>query len=158
VLLVQAGADLDGVCGIDGAIALLDVLDLSFLVYDEGCALGKLGRGAAAEFVGAEDVVGDEDLMVHIAQEGILDANLLGVGGIRKRAVNADSKNFGVAQIDFSFVDTILVSLKLFRSTTGEGEDVEGKDDVFLAAVIAELNLLALIAHHVEVGCGVADF
>jgi hypothetical protein len=136
---VQAGADLDGAAGIHGAIALLNVLDFSFLVDDEGGALSQL-RGRAGDVVGAEDVVGDHDLAVHVAQEGKLDANLLGVCTIGGRTVNADSKNLGVALVDLSFVDTILVSLKLFGSTTGEGQDVEGEDDGLLAAVIAQLD------------------
>jgi hypothetical protein len=45
----------------------------------------------------------------------------------------------------------------LLRSTTGEGQDVDGKEDVLLAAVVAELHGFPAVAEESELGGGVTD-
>jgi hypothetical protein len=132
---VQLGADVDGVCGIDRAAAFLDMLDLAFLVHDEGGAVGEL-------HLLIQDAVGLGDFPLEVAQQRELDPDFFGKGFVRGRVVNADAENFRVVQVDFAGVDTRLVSLQLLRSTTGKGQHVKGQDDVLLPAEIGEMDLL----------------
>src|SRR6266849_6643104 len=78
----------------------------------------------------------------------------VGIGGA---AVNAHAKNFRVRRVDLSRGDSSLDRLKLFRSTTGKGQDVNGKKDIFLAAEVAELYGCTLIADQSEVWSGITD-
>ena len=49
-----------------------------------------------------------------------------------------------------------LIGLEFLRSTAGKCQDVEGEDDVFLAAIIAQLHLLPFVAEKREIRRNVA--
>jgi len=154
---VEVGADGDRVVGIDGAVAFLDVADDAVLVDDDVGAHGPL-VAFALDIVVLEDAVRSEHLVVHVAQERKLDGDLLGEGGIRGGTIHAYTENFRITRVDLARIYSRLDRLELFRSTTGEGEDVNGQEDISLAAKIAELDGFPLIAEESEVGSSVADF
>jgi hypothetical protein len=56
----------------------------------------------------------------HVAKQREFDSDLFAECGVRRGSVNADAKYGGVLEVDLAGVDTRLVSLKFFRSTTGE--------------------------------------
>ena len=116
---VQLGANIDRVCRIDCAVAFLDVLDLSFFIDDERGAIGKLK-------LIIQDAVLLGDLARHIAEKRKCDSDLFGECGVGGKSVDADSEYGGVLEVDLTRVDTRLVCLQLFRSTTGESKHVEG--------------------------------
>src|SRR6266702_3823627 len=91
-------------------------------------------------------VVGLAHFLVHVAQQWKGYADFIRERRICRGAVNADAKNFGVRGVYLSFGDTILVCLKLLRSTAGEGQDVERQNYVFLPAIIAQLHGFPLVA------------
>jgi len=95
--------------------------------------------------------------VVHVAEKRKRNVDLLGEGRVCGGAVNAYPENFRVRGIDLSRGDSSLDRLKLFRSTAGKGQDVNGEKDIFLAAEVAELNGRALIAHQSEVWSSIAD-
>ena len=148
--LVQAGTDVDRVRRINRAVAFLYVLDLALLVDDKRGAVGKLK-------LVVQDAVVFRDLPRHVAQKREFDSDFLGERFVGRRSVNTDAQDLGVFQIDLARVDTRLVSLKFFRSTTGEGKNVERQYDVLLAAVIAQLHRLSLVASQGEIRRRVSD-
>src|SRR5207245_6878191 len=105
----------------------------ALLIQDEGGAIGKLG------FV-IEDAVLLEDLALHVTQQRELHADLVGEFGVGGNGVDADADHRRVVEVDLAGVDTSLVSLEFLRSTTCKGENVERQDDVFLAAIIAQIH------------------
>jgi hypothetical protein len=111
---MQVGANVDRIRGVDGAVAFLDVLNLALLIDDKCGAVGKLK-------LVVEDAVLLRDLACHVAEKREFDANFFGECGVGGRSVNADAQNSGVLRVDLAGVDTRLVCLQLFRSTTGEG-------------------------------------
>jgi hypothetical protein len=154
---VQRGAHGEGGIGIDGAVAFVDQLDDSLLVDDD--------VGAQSPFVGFvifvvafEDAVGLEHLAVHVAEEREGNADLLGEGSIGRRAIHTDAEDFRIRGVNFSGGDSSLDRLKLLCSTAGEGQDVDGKEDILLAAVVAELHRFPAVAEKSEVRGGVTDF
>jgi hypothetical protein len=156
LFFVQVGADREGVVGIDGGVAFLDVLHDAVFVYDDVGALRPL-VGLAFHVVAFEDAVGGEHLFVHVAEQRELDIDLLGEGGIGCGRIQADAKNFRIRGVDFSCVDSRLDRLELLGSTAGEGKYVHGQEDIFLAVKVAELDGFPLIAEQSEIGSGVAD-
>ena len=77
--LVQVGADGYGVVGIYGAIAGFDVADDAIFVDDDIGAKSPL-IAFALHVIGFQDAVGREHLVIHIAEEGEPDADLLSEG------------------------------------------------------------------------------
>jgi hypothetical protein len=142
---VQSGAHGKGGVGIDGAVAFINQLDDALLVDDDVCAQGPF-VGFVILVVAFEDAVGLEHLAVHIAEEREGDADLLGEGGIGSGTIHTDAEDFRIRGVDFTGGDSSLDRLKLLRSTTGEGQDVDGKEDVLLATVVAELHGLPFVA------------
>ena len=132
--LVQPSADGDCAIGIHGTVALLDVLNFSCLVDDDGCALSPLIL-APLHVVGLQYLVGRQHFLVHVAEKGKRDSDLLGECGVGGGTVDADSEDDGVACFEFGQIT--LIGLKFPRSTFGKCQNVEGEDDVFLAAIIA---------------------
>jgi hypothetical protein len=116
---VQLGANVDRTRRINRAVAFLDVLNLSLLVHDKRGAVGEL-------HLIIQDPVFLRDLARHVTEQRKFDSDFLFERRVGRRSVNADPENRGVLQVDLSRVDTSLVSLKLFRSTTGKGKHVEG--------------------------------
>jgi len=104
-----------------------------------------------------QDAVGLEHFAVHIAEEREGDPDLFGEGGVGGGTVHADAEDFGVRGVDFSGGDSSLDRLKLLRSTAGESQDVDRKENVFLATIVAELHGLPLIAKQCEIGSGVGN-
>jgi hypothetical protein len=153
---VQRCAQGEGGVGIDGAVALLDELDDSLLVDDDVGAKGPL-IGIVFDVVALQDAIGFEHFAVHVAEQREGQADLLGEDGVGRRAVHADAKDFGIGSVDSAGGDSSLDRLKLLGSTLGEGEDVDGKVDVFLAAKVAELDGLPMIAKKSEIRGGVTD-
>ena len=149
--MVQVGADVDGVGGINRAVAFLYVRDLALLVHDKRSAVGKLK-------LIVQDAVLFRDLARHVAQERELDTDFLGERGVGGRSVNADTQDGGVLRVDLAGVDTRLVCLKFLRSTAGEGKNVERQDDVLLAAIITQLHGRVLVAAQCEIGRNVSNF
>jgi hypothetical protein len=94
------------------------MLDLALLVHDKGGATGKLS------FL-IQDSVSFRDFPLHVAKKRKFDSDFLGKRCVGGGSINADAKYGGVFEIDLARVDTRLVSLKFFRSTTGEGKHVE---------------------------------
>jgi hypothetical protein len=115
---MQLGADVDRVRRVNRPVAFLNVLDLALLVHDEGGAIGKLK-------LVIQDAVFLRDLPRHVAQKRKCDPDLFGECGVGGKSVDADAKNSGLLKVDLAGIDTRLVGLQLFRSTTGEGKHVE---------------------------------
>jgi hypothetical protein len=122
---VEVGADGESVVRIDRGVALFDVLDDAVLVDDDVGALRPL-VSFALHVVAFKDAVGRQHLLVHIAEQGKLDADLLGEGGIGCGGIHTYAEDFRIRGINFTAVDSRLDRLELLRSTTCEGEDVDG--------------------------------
>ena len=157
LLLVQVGADRQGVIWVDGRVAFFDVLDDAVFIYDDVGALGPL-ISVALNVMAFQNAVSGQHLLVHVAEEWEFDVDLLGEGGVGCGGIHADAKNLRIRGINFPGVDSRLDRLELFGSTTGESENVNGEEDVFLAFIVAELDRLPLIAEKSEIRSGVADF
>lgn len=143
MLLVQAGADGQRVVGIHSAVVKFDVLDFSFFVYNDGGAPRPF-EIVTLHVIFFEDAIIGEGLAVHVAQERHGDADLLGECGVGGGTVYADSEDDGIAGFELGLIS--LIGLEFFRSTTGESQDVESENDVFLAAEIAQLDRFPLVA------------
>ena len=153
---MQGGAHGESRVGIDGGVAFLDKLDDALLVNDDVGSQSPL-IGFIVLVVTLEDAVGLEHLAVHVAEEREGDADLLGEGGVGSGAIDADAENFRIRGVDFTGGDSSLDRLKLFRSTAGKGQDVDGEEDVLLAPIVAELHGFPSVAEKSEVRGGVAD-
>jgi hypothetical protein len=154
VPLEQAGADGECVVGIYGTLVEFDVLDFPFFVDDDGGAPRPL-KIVTLHVIFLQDAIFGEGLAIHIAQERHGDADLFGEGGVGGGTVDADTEDDGVAGFELGLIS--LIGLKFFRSTTGEGQDVEGENDVFLAAEITQLDGFPLVAEKREIRGNVAD-
>jgi len=155
---VQGGTHGQGGVGIDGAIAFFDKLDDALLVdYDVGAQSPLVAFVIFPRVVGLENAVGFEHLAIHVAEEGEGDADLLGEGGVGSGTIYTDSEDFRIRGVNLTGGDSSLDRLKLFRSTTGEGQDVDGKVDVLLAAEVAELHGFPAVAEKSEIRGGVTD-
>src|SRR4029077_4328785 len=91
---------------------------------------------------------------VHVAQKRKGNSDLLCECGVGGGTVDADSENNCVASFEFGQIS--LIGLKFFGSTTCECQDVEGQDDVFLSAILAQFHLLPFVAQEREIGRHVA--
>src|ERR1700751_4159381 len=115
------------------------MLDDAVLVNDDIRAQRPL-VGLAFNIVALENAVRREHLLVHVAEQRKLDIDLLGKGRVGRGGIHTDTKNFGIRGVDFSCVDSRLDRLELFGSTTGESENVNSQEDIFLAAKVAQLD------------------
>ncbi len=155
---MQGGAHSQGGVGIDSAVAFFDELDDTLLVDDDVGAQSPLVAFVIfRRVVGFEDAVGLEHLAVHVAEEGKSDADLLGEGRVGSGTIHADAEDFRIRGVDLTGGDSSLDRLKLLRSTTREGQDVNGKEDVLLAAEVAELHGFPAVAEKGEIRGGVTD-
>jgi hypothetical protein len=132
---VEVEADGSRGVGVDGTIAAFDVADDAVFVDDDIGAQGPL-VGVVLSFVGFEDAVGSEHFLVHVAEKGKLDADLLGEGGVRRGTVHAHTENCRIACIDLAGIESRLDRLELLGSTTGESQDVDSQEDILLAVKI----------------------
>ena len=69
--------------------------------------------------------------------KGKSNAILFGEFAVGGNAVYAEAENLCVGR--FEFGDISLIRLHFLRSTTGEGQHVNGQHDVFLALEVTEL-------------------
>ena len=135
LFVVQVSADGNGGVGVDGGVATFDVTDDAVFVYDDVGAQGPLER-VTLFLVGLEDAVGREHLLVHVAEQGKLDADLLGESGVCRGTVHAHAENRRVIRIDLAGIESRLDRLELLGSTTGKSQDVDSQEDIFLAVKI----------------------
>ena len=156
LFFVQVGADRESRVRVNRAIALLDVLDDAVLIDDDVGALRPLVSLVFLVVV-LQNAVGSEHFLIHIAQQRELYIDLLGEGGVRGWAIHAYAKNFRVGGIDLACAYSRLDRLELLGSTTGERQDVNRQEDVFLSAIIAELDRLPLIAEQTEIGSRITN-
>jgi hypothetical protein len=154
---VQVGADRDGGIGIDGAVAALDVLDDAVFIDDDVGAQSPL-VAVALHVIFLEDTVIGEHLAVHVAEERKLDVDGLGEGSVGRGGIHTYTENFRIVGVDLTRGESSLDRLQLLRSTTGEGENINGEENIFLAVIVAELDGFPLITEEGEVGGFVADF
>jgi hypothetical protein len=155
---VQGGAHGQGSVGIDGAIAFFDKLDDALLINDDvGAQSPLVAIVIFRRIVSFEDAVGLEHLAVHVAEEREGDTDLLGERGVSSGAIHADAENFRIRSVNFTGGDSSLDRLKLLRSTTSEGQDVDGQEDVLLAAEVAELHAFPAVAQKREIRRGITD-
>jgi hypothetical protein len=154
---VEVGTDGDGGIGIDGAIAAFDVANDAVFVDDDVGAQSPLVV-VALHVIFFEDAVIGEHLAVHVAEERKLDVDRLGEGGVCCGGIHTYTENFRIVGVDLTRGESSLDRLQLLRSTTGEGENIDGEENIFLAVIIAELDGFPLIAEQGEVGSFVADF
>jgi len=145
VLFVQSGAHGQGSVGIDRAVAFFHEFNNALLVDDD--------VGAQSPFIGfivlvvlLEDAVGLEHLAIHVAEERKFNADLFGERGVGSGTIYTDTEDFCIRGVNLTGGDSSLDRLKLLRSTTGEGQDVDGEKDVLLAAIVAELHGFPLVA------------
>jgi len=157
LFLVQVGADGERGIRIDGAFVKINVLDDAILVDDDVCALRPLII-FALDVVTFEDSVVLEHFLIHIAEEREFDVDLLGECGVCCRGIHTDAENHRIRGINLTGSESSLDRLKLLRSTTGESEDVDSEENIFLAAKFRELDGLPLIAEKSKVGGVIADF
>src|SRR5437870_9670798 len=135
LLVRQDVACILGARRIDSFAAFFDMLDDSVLVDHEGGAIA-----VPALFV--EDAVVLHDRSFEITQQGKGQAILFGKLAISGNAVNANAENLSIGSIEFG--DISLIRLHLFRSTTGERQDIKRQHDILLAFEVAELVCLAV--------------
>lgn len=92
---MQRRADIDRIRWIDCPATFLNVLNLAFLVHDEGRAAGELGL-----FV--ENSVSFRNFSLHVTEERELHPDFLGECCIRGGGIDADAKHGRVIEIDFA--------------------------------------------------------
>ena len=155
-LLVEGGAEGEGGVGVDGVVTLVDEADDALLVDDNVGAESPLVV-FVLDGVGFQDAVRGEHLVVHVAEERKVKAVLFGEGGVGRRAIEADAQDFGVGGGNAPRVDASLHGAHLLGTAFGEGEDVDGEEDVFLAAVVAELDGFPIVGEQGEIRGAVAD-
>jgi hypothetical protein len=122
---MQVRANGERIVRIDGAVTFLDVLDDAVFINHDVRALRPL-IGFALHVVSLQNAVVLEHLFVHIAEERKLDVDLLGKCGICRGRIHTYTENDCIVRIDFTGCESSLDRLKLFRSTTGEGEHING--------------------------------
>lgn len=142
--------------GVYRAVAFLDVLHDAILVDHNVRALRPLKR-FVLHVVAFQDAVLLQHLFVHIAEQWELDIDLLCEGGVCGRTIHAYAEDFRVRGVDLTGAYSRLDRLELLRSTTGESQDVNRQQDIFLPAIVAQLNRFPLIAEQGEIRSGVAD-
>src|SRR5262249_28974961 len=111
----------------------------------------------ALDLVVFEDAIGNQHFLVHIAKKGELNFDLLGECRVCCWGVHAYPEHRRIVFIDLARSESSLDRLKLLRSTTGKGENVNRKKDVLFAAEIRKLDGLPFIAKKFEVRSTFAD-
>jgi len=113
---------------IDRDAPFIDVLNDPLFVDDERCSIAE-----ALFFI--KDSVVFHHRSLEITEQRKRYADVLCKAAIGGNAVYADAENLSFCS--FEFGDISLIRLKFFRSTTGEGQHIEGQHDIFLVPEIA---------------------
>ena len=116
--------------GIDRYVSFVDVLNDPVLIYYECGSISETLR-----FV--ENAVILHHCSFEIAQEGKSDADVLRKAFVSWNAVDTYTENLSIGS--FEFGDISLIRLQFFRSTTCEGQHVEGEHNILLPLKVAEL-------------------
>ena len=156
LLLVEVGADRHCGIGVYGAVAFLDVLHDAILVDNNVRALLPLIR-FVLNVVALENAILLQHLLVHVAEQRELDIDLFGEGGVCGRTIHAYAEDFRVGGVDLACAYSRLDRLELLGSTTSESQNVNRQQDIFLTAIIAQLNGFPLIAEQREIRSRIAD-
>src|SRR6266852_1284411 len=143
----------DGIVWIDGAGLFFHRLDDAFFVDDESSALRPI-IFFFLDVVHFEDAVLFQHFAVHVAEQRKGDSDFLRESVVGGGTVDADAENNGVGSFELGHIS--LIGLKFFRSTLGEGQNVKGQDDIFLAAIVTQVDLLPLVVEKRKVGSHVA--
>src|SRR6266446_3134632 len=143
----------DGIVWIDGAGLFFHRLDHTFFVDDESGALRPI-IFFFLDVVHFQDAVLFQHLAVHVAEQREGDADFLRESVVGGGTVNADAENDCIGSFELGHIS--LIGLKFFRSTFGEGQDVKGQDDIFLTAILTQVDLLPLVVEKRKVRSHVA--
>jgi len=127
---------------VDGIFIFVNVLDDSVSVNDEGGSVGD-------RELGIQNAVIRGNFSREIAQQWKLDADLLGIGFVGELTVHADAQHLGT--LGFKFGNISLICRELFRSTTGESQNIERQHYVLLSKKIAQLYFLSVLVGQREV-------
>ena len=149
-LHLWALASIHDLFGIDRILVHLLLDDLPIFSDQEVHA----ARGLIFVFV---DSVLAGNFAAPIAQQGEGNSNLVGECFIGEGAIHTHTQDLGVGS--FQGFQVRLKVLHLLGSTTGEGEDVKRQNDVFLAAIVAQLHILQIVAIKIfqgEIGSHIA--
>jgi hypothetical protein len=155
-LLVESGAKGESGIGIDGVVAFVDQANDALLVDDDVGAKSPL-IVFVLDAVGFQDAVGSEHFAVHVAEEREMEAVLFGESGVGSRAVETDAEDFRIGGGDAPRADASLDSAHLLGTAFRKGENVDSEKDVFLAAVVAELDGFPIVREESEIRSEVAD-
>ena len=148
LLVRQYVASFRGGSRIDCYISLIDVLNDAILVDD------KCGSIAEALFF-VEDSVIFHNSSFEITEKWKRDADVLCKTAVGRNTVDADAENLSIGP--FEFGDISLIRLQLLRSTTREGQHIEGEHYIFLSFEIAQFHLLTSSAWECEIRCSVTN-
>jgi len=74
------------------------------------------------------------------------------------QGIHTYTENRRIICIDLTGSESSLDRLKLFRSTAGKSEDIDGQKNVFLAAKVREFNGLPLVAEKSKVWSVITNF
>jgi hypothetical protein len=119
---------------IDGRFTLFYVLYDALFINRE-CST----RSVPALLV--KDAVVFNDFTFEITEQRESHAYVFLEASVSRVAVDADAQNLRVALLEFGNIS--LIRLKLFRSTAGESQNIEGQHNILLAAKVREFNGLA---------------
>jgi hypothetical protein len=147
---VEGGAQGECSVGVDGVIALVDKADDALLIDDNIGAKSPLVV-FVFDAVRLQDAVSGEHLVVHVAEQREVKAVLLCEGGIGRRTIQADAEDLGIRSGDPTGVDADLDGAHLFGTAFGEGENINGEEDILLAAVVAEPDGFPVISKEREI-------
>ena len=157
LLLVQVGANVHRVVRVDGALVEFDVLNNSFFVDNDVRALRPLVV-LVLDVVPFQDAVVLKHFLVHVAEEGKFDVNLLCECRICCWGIHTDAKNCRIVRIDFTGSESSLDRLKLFCSTTRKSENIYSEEYILFAAEVRKLDGLPFVAEQAKIGSLFANF
>jgi hypothetical protein len=67
------------------------------------------------------------------------DSNLVGEGFVGEGAIHAHTQDLGVGS--FQLLQILLEVFHLLGSTAGESKDIKGQRNIFLAAILAQVDI-----------------
>ena len=121
--------------------------DHALFIYDVGDTAG----GAKLRVVGA---VGLRHLVLReIAEQREVEVDAAGENPDGRIRIDADTQDLGICLLEVRV--SVSEGDQLVSSAAGEGEDVEGEDDVLQTAEAAERHLVAVTVPEREIGGGI---